>query len=238
MLYLENMERRVAIFDVDGTIFRSSLLIELVRSLIENGLFPKSALQDFSLEEERWLNRKGDYDSYILAVVKVFMKHIKGVSYKEFMETTEDMLLREQDHVYRYTRDLVVSLKKDGDYLLAISQSPKSVVDSFCKRLGFDKIYGRIYELGPQNKMTGNIVDLHLIENKANILKRAVKKEGLTLSDSVGVGDTESDIHFLELIDKPICFNPNKLLYRHAKLNSWEVIVERKDVIYTIPTKD
>jgi phosphoserine phosphatase len=50
----------------------------------------------------------------------------------------------------------------------------------------------------------------------------------------VGVGDTESDISFLELVEKPICFNPNKRLYTYAKRNDWKVVVERKDVIYEL----
>jgi len=32
--------KKLAIFDIDGTIFRSSLTIELLESLIEEGVFP------------------------------------------------------------------------------------------------------------------------------------------------------------------------------------------------------
>src|SRR5258708_31586089 len=39
-------------------------------------------------------------------------------------------------------------------------------------------------------------------------------------SRSLGVGDTESDVPFLEMVASPICFNPNKRLYRHAKRRS------------------
>jgi phosphoserine phosphatase len=68
--------------------------------------------------------------------------------------------------------------------------------------------------------------------NKSAILKRAVEKEKLTLEGSYGVGDTESDVSMLELVETAIAFNPNRLLYRHAKKMGWEVVVERKDVIY------
>ena len=78
------------------------------------------------------------------------------------------------------------------------------------------------------------VVDEHLILNKAAILKRAVEKEGLTLAHSIGVGDTESDIPFLEMVAQPICFNPNMNLYRYAKRMKWKVVVERKDVVYEL----
>jgi phosphoserine phosphatase len=54
----------------------------------------------------------------------------------------------------------------------------------------------------------------------------------------VGVGDTESDIPFLKLVDRPICFNPNRKLYAAAKRHGWKVVVERKDVIYKIENSD
>mgnify|MGYP003352254223 FL=1 len=64
-------ERHVAVFDVDGTIFRSSLLIELVDQLIESGAFPIETRGIFARQHEKWLNREGDYDAYIDAVVAV-----------------------------------------------------------------------------------------------------------------------------------------------------------------------
>lgn len=226
--------RKVAIFDIDGTIFRSSLLIELVEVFIEFGVFPLSARAQYEKEKVEWLDRKGDYESYIMAVVGVFMENIKGVPYQEFMRASEFVVARYRHRTYKYTEDLIKDLKKKGYFILAISKSPKGTLDLFCKEVGFDKVYGMLYETGPTDCFTGKVLEEHLIANKANILRRAVEKEGLTLEDSVGVGDTESDIAFLELVERPICFNPNLKLYRHAKRMEWETIVERKDVIYEL----
>ena len=227
-------KRKVAIFDIDGTIFRSSVLIALTDELIAHKIFPPQAAREFERDHTRWLDRQGDYERYIHSVVETYMKYIKGVEYGKLADVAESMALKHRDRTYRFTRELIVELKRKGYYLLAISQSPKTVLDFICKRYGFDKVYGRIYELGPQDKFTGNILDLHLIANKANVVKRAIEKEGLTLAHSVGVGDTESDVSFLEMVARPICFNPNDKLYRHAKRMGWDVVVERKDVIYRL----
>lgn len=226
--------RRVAIFDVDGTIFRSSLLIEVVEALIESEAFPERARIEFQKERLLWLDREGDYESYINAVVAAFRRHLKGVSYGELAEAGERVAELHGKETYRYTRDLLKELKSKGYYLLAVSHSPKIVLDQFCPRLGFDKTYGMMYEVGPQDRFTGAVLDEHLIANKANIVRRAVEKENLTLMHSVGVGDTESDVPFLELVAKPICFNPNLKLYRAAKRLKWKVVVERKDVVYQL----
>lgn len=226
--------QKVAIFDTDGTIFRSSLLVELVNALVAEGVFPKRAAQMYARERLAWLDRKGNYEAYVMAVVSSFTAHIKGVAYADFARIAEEAVAEQKDRVYRFTRDLIKNLKKRGYFLLAISHSPKSILDHFCRRLGFNKVYGMVFELGPTDRFTGVVVDEHIILNKALILKRAVLKEKLTLQGSIGVGDTESDIPFLELVTEPICFNPNATLYAHAKRNGWRVVVERKDVIYEI----
>jgi len=231
---MSEQPKKFAVFDIDGTIFRSSLLIELTEALIEDGFFPPTARDTYEIPWQRWLDRVDGYDKYIMAVVESFNKNIKGVYYGDFAKIVEKIVAGQKNHTYRYTRELVRSLKQRGYYLLAISHSPKGALDSFCQELGFDKVYGRFYELGPGDKFTGQVVDEHLIANKANIIRRAVEKENLTLEGSIGVGDTESDISMLELVAKPVCFNPNEKLYRYAKLNKWSIIVERKDVIYRI----
>ncbi|MDB5237890.1 MAG: hypothetical protein JWM46_160 [Candidatus Kaiserbacteria bacterium] len=226
--------KKFAVFDVDGTIFRSSLLIQLVDTLIAHGAFPDDAKKVYEKQHAKWLDREGDYEEYIDAVLKAFRTHLKGVHYGEMADAAEAMVSVQGKRTYRYTRDLLKDLKARGYYLLAVSHSPKTVLDKFCPKLGFDKVYGTMYEIGPQDLFTGKMMDEHLILNKANILKRAVEKEGLTLRHSIGVGDTESDIPFLELVSKPICFNPNEALYEHAKRMKWSIVVERKDVIYAI----
>ncbi|MBL7045695.1 MAG: HAD family phosphatase [Parcubacteria group bacterium] len=228
------MKKKVAIFDVDGTIFRSSLVVELTEALIDKGVFPKSTEAEYKKQYKKWVEREGDYEAYINSLVVAFMKNIKGIHYGDFSDLANEVVDEQNKRVYRYTRDLVKSLKKKNYFLLAISQSPKTILDGFCRSLGFDKVYGRVYELGPQDRFTGVVIDEHLIENKTNIVYRAMEKEGLTLKNSIGVGDTEGDISFLEMVDNPICFNPNSKLYKHAKRMDWKVVVERKDVIYEL----
>jgi HAD superfamily hydrolase (TIGR01490 family) len=226
--------RKVAFFDIDGTVFRSSLLIELVERLVEKGIFPKEAGDSYTKEFDEWKNRTGGYQEYIMAVVRAYVNNIKGVHYGELADIGREVVKEQNNHVYRYTRDLIADLKREGYFVVAISQSPKTIVDEFCREHGFDKVYGRIYEIGPQDRFTGVMTDVHLIEDKAQIVARVVEKEGVTLEGSVGVGDTEGDISLLEAVELPICFNPNMKLFERAKLKDWKVVVERKDVIYEL----
>jgi HAD superfamily hydrolase (TIGR01490 family) len=231
---MKNSRKKLAVFDIDGTIFRSSLLIELVEALVADGVFPAKARKIYASAYKRWLDRKGDYEKYIDKVLAAFLKYIRGVAHEDFLRVARKVMAFHKNRVYRFTRDLVKNLKKRRRYLLAISNSPKEIVGEFCKNLGFNKVYGRVYEIDSRGKFTGKILYLDLISDKAKILQRVVEKENLTLKNSIGVGDTESDVPFLKMVSRPICFNPNQKLYQYAKRFGWEIVVERKDVIYPV----
>jgi HAD superfamily hydrolase (TIGR01490 family) len=227
-------KRPVAVFDIDGTVFRSSLLIELVDRLVLRGVFPEEARKVYERAQEEWLDRHGDYEPYIKKVVASFGKYLKGIPYGDVADVAGEVIEERKHRTYRYTRDLITDLKKRGYYLLAVSHSPKFIVDGFAYELGFNKSYGTFYSTGATGRFTGEMEDEHFIMNKASILTRAVEKENLTLKGSVGVGDTESDVSMLTLVEDPIAFNPNRALYRHASKHLWKIVVERKDVIYEI----
>lgn len=224
----------MAFFDIDGTVFRSSLLIELVERLVTEEIFPAAVEAEYRTELAAWLNREGSYEDYITAVVRAYMQHIKGVHYGEVADIGRAVVSNNSKRVYRYTRDLIAELKTEGYYLVAISQSPKAILDDFCEAYGFDKVYGRMYEIGPTDRFTGVVTDEHLIQNKANIVNRVFERHDFDHSRSIAVGDTEGDISMLEAVERPICFNPNRALYQYAARLEWKVVVERKDMIYEL----
>jgi len=59
----------------------------------------------------------------------------------------------------------------------------------------------------------------------------------VSLEDSVGMGDTLSDVGFLDVVRIPIAFNPNRDLFEVARQRSWPIVVERKDVIYNLQSR-
>jgi len=231
---MQKKPQKFAVFDVDGTIFRSSLFIELVELMVAREIFPSAMKEAYEKEHKAWWNREGTYNDYIDAMITSFYTHIEGVHYGDFADLSREVVERQSHRTYRYTRDLVAKLKEDGYYLIAISHSPKTILDFFCPSLGFDKVYGMMFDIDENDELTGEVKDKYLILNKANILHRVIEKENLTMVDSVAVGDTAGDISVLEMVQNPICFNPNSELYKRAKASKWEVVVERKDVVYMI----
>lgn len=227
-------KKKIAAFDIDGTIFRSSLLLELVEELVQEGVFPAKTRKAYERELLHWLDRRGDYEAYILKVVSVFARGLKGIPFSVGAKAAKKVINEKENRVYRYTRDLVRTLKKSGYFLVAISHSPKFIAGPFGKRLGFDKVYASIYATDAAGKFTGTIEYEDMIFDKAAVLAHAMLKFDTKHAGSIAVGDTESDIPMLSLVEEPIVFNPNKKLYRYAKKKGWKVVVERKDVVYEL----
>ncbi|MFA6352688.1 MAG: HAD-IB family hydrolase [Candidatus Paceibacterota bacterium] len=220
----------LAISDIDGTIFRSSLVIELNRALVKYGVFPPIVEKEIEHHYIKWVNRKGDYDDYINQVIKAFDKRIEGCSVEDIKRVSEVVIKEQKDKVYRFTRDLIKEIKKKY-VLVAISGSPIEIVKIFARKWGFEVFYGT-FHYSKNGRYTGEINVP--ARNKEKVVLDLKNKTGWSLKNSIGVGDTETDIGFLKLVSKPICFNPNKKLYNIAKKNDWKIVVERKDMVYKI----
>lgn len=230
------MKKRLAVFDIDGTIFRSSLIVELVDGLVKEGLFPQEAKKEIERDFVAWVSRKGSYVVYILKVIEVYQKYIKDISYENAKAVAKKVIENEKEKVYIYTRDLIKKLKNENYYLLAISGSPDFIVEEFTKSLGFDGFFGGEYEI-----KNGLFTGRQLIEtsnSKPEILTAFLKENNFNLEETIGIGDSEIDVSFLSLVGKPIAFNPDNVLAKAAKEKGWRIVIERKNVIYDLKDFD
>ena len=147
-------KRRVAVFDIDGTIFRSSLLLELVEALIQAKVCSKYARAHYLDLWEKWRDREGSYGEFIESVIRAYLHYIKGVRRADVWKVAERVIEIQKKRTYRYTRDLVKSLRRTH-FLLAISHSPYEAVAPFAKSWGFEKVYAIVYEVDKRVRFTG-----------------------------------------------------------------------------------
>lgn len=226
-------KNKIAVFDIDGTIFRETLIIELMKSLIYHKVFPKKAKGEVEDEYFAWVNQKGTYQAYIDEVLRVYKKYIKGCREKDVIRILrKDVIPYFKDRTYVYTKNLVKKLRKNH-ILVSISGSPQEAVSEYNKYLKFDAAFGTIFEVDEKGKYTGKII-LDTAKKKDKILKDFIKKNNLSLKGSYGIGDSHVDIGFLKMVEHPIVFNPSVDLYKVAKRKKWKIVVEKKDTIYRI----
>ncbi len=225
--------KRFAAFDIDGTIIRWQLYHAVVDSLAKAGYISEDSMQTVRTARMRWKNREAGFafTDYERVLIDAYEASAPSIDTEAFDTIVSSVLDRYKNQVYVYTRDLITSLKQQNYLLFAISGSHAELVQGIAKTYGFDDYIGTVYERKQGNFTGKSHVGSH---NKDESLKLLVKKHGASFKDSIAVGDSKSDIAMLQLVDQPIAFNPDKGLFEWATTNHRDVVVERKNVIYTL----
>lgn len=223
---------KLAIFDIDGTIFRKNLHFELLNELAYRGIFEKEVRRELVRAYGDWLDNEGTYEAYRDRLVELYEQNIKGCDQKDILIAAKNVASFNAKRVYIYARDLIEKLKEDH-VMLVISGSPIEIVAEYAEYFGFDAHYGSVYEIDENKKYTGR-ASFEPTRDKGAVVKQFVAENNISLEGSFGIGDTESDAKFLELVDEPIAFNPNLNLRGIAQEKGWKIRVEKKDVVYEI----
>jgi HAD superfamily hydrolase (TIGR01490 family) len=225
-------KNKIAIFDIDGTIFRKNLHFELINELAWMKIFPVAVRNTLTEIYTNWLEHEGTYDDYRKALVELYSKHIKGCSQEEVFKACRIVVPFHAKRTYIFAEKLIKKLRAAGYHLIAVSGSPIEVVEEYNRDyLKFDYVFGSIYALDKDKRYTG-VAEFEPSKNKGHVVEQYVYEHKLIFKDSYGVGDTESDGSFLKLVENPIAFNPNQNLKAMAEKKQWKVVVEKKDVVY------
>ncbi len=226
-------KNKLAVFDIDGTIFRKNLAFELINELAWMKVFPKDVRDELVSLYTRWLDHKGTYEDYRQALVKIYVENLTGCNKNEVIKAAQIVMPFFKDRTYIFANNLIAELRKKKYHIIAVSGSPSEIVEEYNKYLKFDAVFGSVYETDAKEIYTGGAV-FEPTKHKGHVVKQYAIENGLTLEDSYGIGDTESDAKFLEVVDNPIAFNPNLNLKTIAEKKGWRIVVEKKDVIYEI----
>lgn len=227
------MKKKLAIFDIDGTIFRKNLHFELIDELSWRGIFSKRARKTLVSSYADWLEHRGTYDDYRKKIVSIYEKELKDCSQKDIVEASQKVAEFNRDRVYIFARDLIKKLRKEKYMIIAISGSPIEIVKEYNKYMKFDEVFGSVYETDGRGVYTGKII-FEPVKHKGHLVGQFISEKNLMLEGSYGVGDTESDVSFLKMVDHAVAFNPNMNLEKAARKKKWKIVVEKKDVIYDI----
>ncbi|NTW30554.1 MAG: HAD-IB family phosphatase [Candidatus Moranbacteria bacterium] len=226
--------RKLAVFDIDGTIFRKNLHFELINELSWLGVFPVEVRKRLTEVYSDWLEHEGTYEDYRQALVELYAEHICGVSEEKVREACRILIPFHMKRTYLFTEALIARFRLERRHIIAVSGSPIEVVEEYNEKyLRFDAAFGSVYEKDGNGLYTGQAT-FEPTKAKDEVVKRYAEENDIDLTDSYGIGDTESDIGIFRIVEHPIVFNPNKNLKEAAEKAGWRIIVEKKDVIYDL----
>lgn len=228
------MKRPFAAFDIDGTVIRWQLYHAIADQLAKSGHIDPTQFEQVRRVRRQWKNRnsQNSFKNYEETLVSLVDTALTGITVRDVKKACEAVLSTYKDQVYTYTRTLIRDLKDKNYVLFAISASQIEIVGPIADYYGFDDYGGSEFEI-INGHFTGNKKVLQST-HKPEFLKELVAKHHVGWEHSIAIGDSESDISMLDIVERPIAFNPTVLLFDYARAHNWKIVIERKNKVYEL----
>jgi HAD superfamily hydrolase (TIGR01490 family) len=217
--------KRIAIFDIDGTLLKENTSIILLKSLYKdkkislwtlikakyyNYLFRKNK---FSIEDMR---------KYSLKFMKGWNKNeLEKYCKKIFEEKIKDKLLTEIIEKINY--------HKNKKYLIILLTTAPELISNHIKEyVKADFSINSIIQ-SKNGIITGEFDKLCFENNKYVFLKEFLIKKKINLNKSYFYTDSYTDLKVLKLVEFPIAVNPDKSLKDFAEKKGWDIITPQNE---------
>lgn len=214
------MERKLAVFDIDGVLYGGHTIFEIIQRQEKEGFIKEGTWKLIENELYAYKTNKKTYKEAANQMLVVFLAALRGKSYKEVKDNVRKFLKGELVNFYPYFAEILPTLKKTHDvYLITTNlHVTAETLTEIYELQGFlsteEEVVDGIY--------TGNVTRSLAGEKKIiRELFTKYKREG-----SIAVGDSVNDIDMLLEVETPICMNPDSKLSIYAKEYNWRVVNE------------
>lgn len=226
-------QRPFAVFDIDGTVIRWQLYHGIVHELGKRGIIPSDSTSAVNNARMTWKKRANSdsFGQFEHEFVHTFQDSLAHIAVSDYLDVVDKVFEEHKDQVYTYTRDLIQDLKSKGYVLFTISGSQHEIIEKLGRYYGFDDYVGASFKA--KNGFFTR-PDREVFGRKGELLRELISKHNVTSQGSIAVGDSESDIAMFEMVETPLAFNPTAGLYTVAKQKGWDIVVERKNVVYQL----
>ncbi|MBS7528056.1 HAD-IB family hydrolase [Fusibacter paucivorans] len=234
------MMQTAAFLDIDGTLYRNSLMIEHFKKLVkyevvDPGVWHTSVKAAYV----EWRRRVGEYEDYMLELVDIYYEALKGRRAADLEFISNQVINLNGDIVYKYTRNQILWHKQQGHKVFFISGSPDFLVGKMAQKYEIDGFRGTGYVTDENGRYTGEVIPMWDSDSKNKAIDEITRVYNIDLTQSYAYGDTNGDYAMLLKVGNPVAINPTNELLQSIKAHpnlskKTTIIIERKDVIYQL----
>ncbi len=229
---MKKLQRPIAAFDLDGTLYRGNLVSRLCKELCRRGYFSGLYAQHMAGLFVKHDERQIPYRRYEQSLVQLMLVAIRGKSQSELIRVANHVIADAVSQNFAFTATLLNAIRNSHD-CIAVTGGLRETAEDLAEHWGFNVCYSSILEV-KDGLYTGNVITTPVRNKGGTVRTREKTEHGSTLECSIAIGDTQSDISLLEAVERPIAFNPDSELAAWAQKESWPVVLERKDMIYIL----
>ncbi|MEH2370701.1 HAD family hydrolase [Nostoc sp.] len=221
---------KVAALDIDGTLYPGALGLQLLQALAANGISDKSKSKNVFEVVEKYRLNEIDFQTMSTSAYTLYAEAIAGISQAVMQHIANQVWLQERTKLFAFVPKLIDILKSQGYSIVLISGSPDEIVCCLAQEFGISKYQGSIFATY-QGKYTGKVNLLSgSLGKKYSIFLQMAKDWKVNLEESLAIGDSITDTPLLEIVSKPLVFEPHPSLMLLAQQKSW-LVTNRNDIV-------
>lgn len=201
---------KVLLLDLDGTILKSSCILEFASHIINKGVISHDEIH------YKWLANKKN-DDYIREFAEHFRKEIVGLRTDYVEELFNEFFNNFKFEYNEKIIDLIKQCKANDFYCMIISGTIDFMVKRIAEHLGIDGV-GSKYALNSNSEYTGDIdIPMFSQKEKQKVIDSILNE---SVIEVIGAGDTTSDIPIALTSDTFYLVDPNiHTIKEYAKLD-------------------
>ena len=117
---------KLAVFDIDGTLYRGNLTWDFFHELIEAGLISQTVMKDLESFYIAHDTREHDnaYRDFDMHLIEQFITNIRQITDMErYWNIGKQVGVRNASRLYKFSRDLFLRLKSEGYITIAVTNA-------------------------------------------------------------------------------------------------------------------
>jgi HAD superfamily hydrolase (TIGR01490 family) len=225
------MEKAVAVFDLEGTLFkRSHYFMREIRNSRKRGIMSnvRLAMFDISLMMIVICYKMllvGELEMRA-AIIKRFAALLKDTAERDITERARVFAAKYINQLQPVISTVLQEHKTKGHTTILLSGMPQPYVEAVKQQLGMDIAVGTEREI-KDGYYTGRLASVPCLgERRAHVLSELINKLDykINLDKSFAYGDAIFDRYYMGMVGNPVAIHPDKKLAEYAKEHGWSVV--------------
>lgn len=212
---------RLALFDLDRTIYPGSTLIPLAKALRGRGLVSGARLLR-GMGRNLVFRRSGSTEGMVDRVRRELLAGAEGLERRVVEEVAAEVAGEVVDGARTGLRLLIERHLAAGDFCVILSASPQELVAAVARRLGVQRGVGTVAATD-DGRYTG-CIDGDFCYGAGKLVRLAEAVGVVELASAAAYADSVSDLPVLEAVGEPVAIQPDAELRRVAVERGWPVV--------------
>jgi|GEM_PF-3354646 len=209
------MEKKLACYDIDGTLAKGMLDIPIVISECKNGFVNFFTCAELAALMVEYKLGKIDYETASDRLIRAHAFGLRGRHESEVANHAEKYIQENYKKLFREFGKIAIELLRKSHRQIIVTAAPGYIANGVKNLFNMDDIISTQYEIH-NGIYTGNVpTSLAHKDAKINLLGDC--------DIDVAFGDSERDIEMLRKAKHPFCISPTKGLARVANEEGWAI---------------